>query len=170
MKFQAGCCLATLALATGAFAQETRPFGLSVRAGFFFPASQEAEREAKTWVTAGLEYKLGDLRFRDAESDYSAQYSISVDYFGRGDFRSVPVLANYVGRFDQLYYSVGAGVSFARAPQSFTRVSNKTEFAYSLAVGYDFTRGTTPFFVEGRYHGNGDSRLAGFALLAGVRL
>jgi hypothetical protein len=42
-------------------AQESKPVGLSVRVGIFWPSSNTAKAEGKTWIGFGAEYKLGDL-------------------------------------------------------------------------------------------------------------
>ncbi len=161
---------ASIGAASAVYAQETKPLGLSVRAGLFFPTSGDARDEGQTWISGGLDYKLGDLKFGNNRPGYSSHYSISADYYGKGDFRNIPVLLNWVARNDQFYYSAGAGVGFARFPDSATTTRSKTIFSYALAVGYDFQKGTTPIFVEGRYMGASESKLAGFGVFLGVRL
>jgi hypothetical protein len=161
-----------VALATPSLAQEvgTKPVGVSLRAGVFFPSSSEAkDGGGNTWFGVGLDYKLGNLRFGGMNEGYSASWGISLDYYGKGDFRNVPVLVNYVGRADQFFYSAGAGLGFARAVTAPGRITSSTEFSYQLSVGYDFLRGSTPLFLEARYHGSAESRLNGYAINLGVR-
>lgn len=160
--------LATVA-AVPAFGQMTKPLGLSLRAGPFFPSASRASDEGKTWFVAGLEYKLGDLNFSGVDAKTSSSYSISLDYYGKGDFRSVPVTLNYVGRTDQFYFSAGAGVAFTRIRTTANQTKSNSEFAYQFSVGYDFVKGTTPVFVEARYYGSAETDLNGFGLLIGTR-
>lgn len=146
------------------------PTGLTVRAGVFFP-SERAVRDATNdiWLTAGVEYKIGNLGVPDMQNGYSASYSISADYYGQDDFRAVPVLVNYVGQAQQFHYSVGAGITFAKS----ATVDNKSSFGYRLALGYDFNQTKMPFFIEVGYFGvtgsDFDTDLNGFFAVAGLR-
>lgn len=142
---------------------------VAVRAGVFFPSDRAARNQSNTWFTIGVEFRLGELNL-GMEQDPTSQsfYSVSADYYGSGDFSAVPILINYIGHTGQIYYTAGMGVAFTRQPVPGGN-SDKAEFAYQLAVGYDFAESTTPFFVEARYFGNANSRLNGFALVAGMR-
>ncbi|MBV6458874.1 MAG: hypothetical protein HONBIEJF_02013 [Fimbriimonadaceae bacterium] len=150
-------------------AQVSKPAGISVRGGLFFPSNGDAKDEAKNWIGFGVDYKIGNLAFGQDAVGLSTYYSISVDYFGKGDFSSVPVMLNFVQRTDSLYYIAGAGVSFSKAKLSATQRRTGTDFAYVLGLGYDIQKGMTPVFVELRYWGNSEARLAGFGVYAGVR-
>lgn len=167
--------LAVIALAALPFAAlatqdaTVKPIGLSIRAGVFFPSSNSAQGEGKTWFNGGLEYKIGNLGFGNAEPGYSASYSISVDYYGLGDFRNVPVLLNYVGRVNEFFYSAGAGLGAAKYREGLASTKNRTEFSYQVSVGYDFVKGSTPVFLEAKYFGCAKSDLNGFAINLGVR-
>lgn len=153
-----------------ASAQYTRPMGLSVRGGLFMPqASAPRDLEGDTWYGIGLEYRLGDLQFGMADPGFAASYSISIDYYGKGDFSAVPILLNYVGRNNQFYYSAGAGIALTRRPGLNGGTTSDGQFAYQFSVGYDLALGATPMFVEARWMGNAKSDLNGFALLAGFR-
>ncbi|MFN3684986.1 MAG: hypothetical protein ACK41F_13785 [Fimbriimonadaceae bacterium] len=181
---------ATLLLAAvAAPAQETKPVGLSIRAGGFFPTDSDARDESDLWFALGLEYKLKDLTYQ--ETDGSATHlSLSADWFESGDFRQFPVLLNLVGTKDQMYYSVGVGLTFAKHRSRYIpidggengwgggyepasdswRTDEDTLFAYSLGIGYQFQQGQTPVFLEARYFGCEKSELNGFAVYVGVRL
>lgn len=150
-------------------AQVTKPIGISVRGGLFFPSNGDAKDEAKNWIGFGADYKIGNLAFGQENVGLSTYYSISVDYFGKGDFSSVPVMLNFVQRTDTLYYIAGAGVSFSKVKLNATQRRTGTDFAYMLGIGYDIQKGMTPVFVELRYWGNSEARLAGFGVYAGVR-
>lgn len=157
------------ALVVPVFAQETKPVGLSLRAGLFFPSASVASDEGNTWFIGGLEYKLGDLNFGGVGSRTSSSYSISVDFYNKGDFGSVPVLLNYVGRTEQIYFSAGAGWSSVKRRLTNNTTKTEGEFAYQFSVGYDFVQGATPIFVEARYLGTAESDVNGFGVLVGVR-
>ena len=161
---------AASAVTTSAIAQETKPMGLSIRAGGFFPTSEDARDENRTWLAFGAEFKLKDVNFGMSEPGSSSHLSVSVDYMGSGDFRSMPILLNWVGRNNEFYYTAGAGYTFGRHQTSATTTDDRNAFAYSLGIGYDFQQGRTPFFVEGRFWGSSESDFNGSGLYVGVRL
>ncbi len=152
-------------------AQESRPLGLTLRAGIFFPNSDAAKRNAgKQWIGGGAEYKLGDLQFANEGNSYGASYSISVDLYQKKDFRHVPVLLNYVGRSNQgIFYTAGVGVGFARELNSLNQKKNHTTFSYQVGVGYEFTKSQVPVFIEAKYVGSSRNRLNGYGIFAGIR-
>lgn len=158
------------ALAAGAaFAQESKPVGLSAKVGLFWPGNSDARDAGRTWFSFGLEYKIGNIKFSSESPGYSSAYSISIDYLTKGDFRNTPVLLNYIGRKDNMYYVAGIGVGFTKVRVNNTETSSGTDLAYQFGIGYDFNQGSTPMFVEGKYIGSGESRLNGFAVFVGVR-
>jgi hypothetical protein len=160
---------AACALSTSAVAQMTKPMGLSLRAGLFFPTADAARDENRTWLAFGAEYKLQDVNFGMSEAGTSSHLSLSADYMGSGDFRSIQVLLNWVGRNNEFYYTAGAGWTFGRHEVS-GGTEERNAFAYSLGLGYDFSKGQTPFFVEGRFWGSSESDFNGFGVYIGVRL
>ncbi|HRI44896.1 MAG TPA: acyloxyacyl hydrolase [Fimbriimonadaceae bacterium] len=160
---------ALVAAAATAPAQQTKPVGLSVRIGLFWPSSERAKSAGKNWFAFGVEYKLGDLKFSSRSPGFSSSYSISADLFSKGDFRNTPVLVNYIGRKDNLYYTAGAGIGFTRIRETASEVETHTEFAYQIGVGYEFLSQNLPLFAEVKYIGSSDSRLAGFVAFVGVR-
>lgn len=168
MKF-AIVSIVGLGLMVASHAQVSKPTGISVRAGLFLPSNGEAKQAAKNWFGFGVDYKVGDLAFGQQAAGLSSYYTVSVDYYGKGDFSSVPVLVNFVQRTESLYYIVGAGVSFTKAQINPTQRRTGTDFTFALGLGYDIQKGTTPIFVEARYWGTSESRLAGFGFYAGVR-
>lgn len=170
-------------------AQESKPLGLSIRAGGFFPSDSDAKDENDVWFALGLEYKLSDLTLQQDQS-VATHLSLSADWFESGDFRQLPLLLNLVATRNQAYFSVGVGVTFARYGRWVTinsgggpsegpfgrtdyeewRTKEDTLFAYSIGLGYQFQQGATPVFLEARYFGCEKSVLNGFAVYAGVRL
>lgn len=155
---------------TIAFAQETKPIGLSIRAGIFWPTQARAKAAGKTWFGGGVEYKLGDLKLAEAGSTLSSSYSVSVDLYQKGSWRNVPVLLNYIGRSSEgFYFFGGAGVGFARTINAVNVKKNSTAFAYQLGVGYDLNKSKMPIFLEAKYIGSSKSDLNGFGVFAGIR-
>lgn len=171
MRVFCGSVVAVAALfgASAVWAQESKPVGLSLRAGLVWPNSGQARQEGQSWFGAGLDYKIGNIGFGNKAEGFSSSYGISADVFSKGDFSSVPVTLNYTGRKDQFYYSAGAGVAFIKFPRTSTETRKETRVAYQFSVGYDFGRTGTPIFVEARYFGNFESRLAAFGAFVGVR-
>jgi len=157
-----------IGLTSHAHAQYKKPYGLSFRAGVFLTGDGDArDREGRNWIALGLEYKLRDLNFGAAGT--SGSYSISMDFYGKGNYGNIPVLLNYIGRNDAFYYSAGIGVGFAKVPDAGGSSDTTTEFAYQLSIGYDFNKMSTPFFAELRFYGSNETQLNGFGILGGVR-
>jgi len=162
--------LAALAAVTvvPAFAQSSESNNISVRVGAFLPTDSQAKKTSKTWLAVGGTYtlKYGAVT---KESGYSADYAISLDYYGRGDYRALPVLFNYVGHLSaKLYYVGGVGVSFNRYEKGLGTKS-ETGFSFAIGAGYTVIEGPQPIFVEARYWGNDESKLSGFGVYAGIR-
>lgn len=145
-------------------AQQMKPLGMSIRAGLFFPTSSVAQAAGNSWFGGGFDYKISDAMVAGMGNGYQASMVLSVDLLSKGNFRSIPVTYNWVGRKDKMYYLAGAGVSFTKSGSSST-----TEFAYQVGLGMDIPRGSMPLFVEAKWMGNGNSDLSGWGLFVGVR-
>ena len=166
-----------LSMSPSAGAQESKPIGLSIRAGIFMPSQSEARDEGKNWIGGGLEFKLRDLGFGIADPGASTSLTASVDFMGMGPFQHIPVMVNYVGRRNEVYWTVGAGIGFVRdeeitsiGPPAIRESRNSTALAYQFGLGYDFQRGRNAVFVEARYIGSGKSVVNGLGLFVGMRL
>lgn len=155
--------------APSASAQESKPLGLSVRGGIFWPSMDRARKAGKSWIGFGVEYKLGDVKYAAADSKMSASYSLSADFYQKSDFRHVPVLINAVGRSQEVYYFAGAGVGFTREKDNNNVKKNHTGFAYQIGIGYEFAKSQTPVFIEAKYVGNSRNAVNGFGAFVGVR-
>jgi hypothetical protein len=163
--------VAASALTASALAQETKPMGLSIRAGGFFPSSSASRNESSTWLGLGAEFKLKDMNFGTAQPGTSSHLSLSVDYMGSGDFRSMPVLVNWVANTNEFYYTAGVGYTFGRHMTGTPAVAeDRNTLAYSFGLGYNFQQGKNPFFVEGRFWGSSESDFNGLGVYVGVRL
>jgi hypothetical protein len=162
----AGIGAAAILAAVPASAQDTRPMGLSVRAGIFFPTSDLLRDNSRTLFIGGAEYKIKDLNLETGTAGMRTSLTLSADYIGNADFRNIPVLLNLVGHSNNaFYYSVGAGIGFTGG-----LLDTGTTFSYQLGIGYDFQQGRTPLFLEGHYFGAGRSDANGFAIMVGIRL
>ena len=158
---------AGMALMAPAAAEYSKPMDISIRAGIYFAKGAAEAAEGRNWFTAGIEYKLRDLKAGD-RPDYSAAYSISLDVYGKGSFSAAPLLINYVGRTPSFYYSAGAGVAFTHFREG-TGSDSSLQFGYQLSIGKDFVRGNMPLFAEIKFFGNGKAALSSFAIVGGVR-
>ena len=150
-----------------AFADDyTSPVGVSLRIGGFAPSETDTRNNSgSTWLAAGFDYKVNGIQTSLLPAGY---FSVSLDYAGRGNYRTAPLLMNYTtaGTF---YASVGAGVTFGRFPQDNGVINDKVRFAYSGALGYNFSNGQIPLFLEARYFGSEMPRLGGLAVYLGAR-
>ncbi|MBS1722076.1 MAG: hypothetical protein JSS66_03605 [Armatimonadetes bacterium] len=159
-----------IGIAAQANAQYTKPLGLSLRLGVWYPSNGDArDVEGQGWFAGGAEYKIKDLHFSSTDQKYSSSLTASLDYYGKGSFSNVPLLINYVGRTDSFYYTAGAGVGFGRTPQTGGGSTSDTQFAFQIGAGYDFVKMGTPLFVEVKYFGGSESKLSGFGIYGGVR-
>ncbi len=158
--------ISTLATAP-AIAQQTKPMGLSVRIGLFFPSSAGAKAAGKNWFGGGLEYKLGDLNY-GAQKGAATSYSISIDSFSKGNYSNTPILVNYVSRTENIYYKVGAGISMLKYPVV-GGTESKSQFGYQFALGYDFNKGNMPYFAEVVWFGSTKSDVNGLGIFGGIR-
>lgn len=164
-------CLATLAVTI--FGQESKPVGLSVRAGLIFPMSGYGRDVGSTWFGIGGEFKVRDMGFGTMDRGMASHLSVSLDWYGKGEASAVPLLLNWVANQNQIYWTAGAGLAFTRDEEivgGVARGRNRTNLAFTLGVGYNFQTGTNPFFVEGRFMGNSNSNLNALGAYVGVRL
>ena len=167
-KFVTVAIVAAIGLSSIATAQYKKPSGLSLRGGLFFPSSASAKAAGKTWFGIGLDYKIKDVSFRRTPDGFDTFNTLSIDFYGKGDFTNVPIMFNQVSRRDKFYWGAGAGLGFATTPNGGGTDTN-TEFVYQFSVGMDFEQGEMPFFIEGRYFGSAESKLNGFGVFAGIR-
>lgn len=158
-----GACATAPALASDDY---NAPVGVSMRVGIFDPSQAGTLNNTSTsWFAAGFDYKLSGIKLQALPKGY---FSVSIDYAGKGEYRSAPLLLNYTSG-KTLYWSAGAGVNFDRFPQDDGTVNDKIRFGYSGAVGLNFVNGQVPLFLELRYFGCEDNRIGGTALYIGGR-
>lgn len=152
--------------AVPAVAQD-KPAGLSVRLGLFLPTDSSTKSTSDSWFAFGVDYKLGNLT--SAGGDHLGKLSLSLDYAGKGSFRTVPFVLNYTIRRGKIYAFAGPGVTFARSDVGGSTTEDKTDFAYDAGVGLDFDSGENPVFLEGKFMGCSNSSLNGFGVFLGFR-
>jgi hypothetical protein len=160
--------VAFLSATVSALAQDTdiaKPVGLQLRVGVFVPTETDIRNGSNGWFAGGVEYRLGKFLPIAGPTDLS----LSLDYTAKNDDRSVPLLLNLVQHRGQLFYSVGAGVSFANVVEDDGSEDDKTLFGYQGGIGWDLGTGATPFFVEGKYFGTRNKELDGFGFFVGMR-
>lgn len=158
-----------LILAAAALGQDSKPLNLSIRLGKFEPAFSSARDEGKSWFAIGADTRIKTLGVSSTNPGTSSYLTVSFDSYSKGDFRAMPILLNFVTRTNELYFSAGAGLTFAGERND--DEGDKTRIGFALGVGYDFVQGRTPLFVEAKYFGNSSNdHLNGFAIYLGVRL
>ena len=140
--------------------------GVSIRIGGFNPL-QDSTRNATgtTWFAAGVDYRLSNATFLKSTPGY---LSLSLDYAANGNYRNMPVMLNFVSG-KQIYWSVGVGAGFTRFVQDDGGENDRVRLAYGASLGYNFNNSELPLFVELRYLGNDQPRVAGVGLYLGVR-
>lgn len=150
-----------------AFADDyNSPVGVSIRAGGFYPQMTQTRNLAgESWLGVGFDYKLSGMKTSLLPHGH---FSVSLDYAGKGNFRTAPLLLNYTSG-KSIYWSAGAGVSFARFVQDDGTENDQVRFAYSGALGWNFSNGQIPLFIEGRYFGSETNRIGGVGVYVGAR-
>ena len=160
-----------VAAASSALAQETKPVGLAVRAGIFFPSSSASKDVGKTWFAGGAELRLKDMNLGTVgASPSNSELTASIDYYGKASGSVVPLLLNYVGHSNESYYTVGVGLGMDRLPNAAGGTDNTTGLAYQFGIGHNFQQSKTPLFLEARYWGNSKSDLNGLAVYVGIHI
>lgn len=159
------------ALAAVSVAQEVKPVGFSLKFGQFVPQNNRAEQEGKKWTLIGIDTKIKDIKY--GAKGNGRYLTLSADYYGKGDFSSIPVMVNYVTRSNEWYYLFGVGAAYVTdvfeiGPDRFEEES--FEVAFTAGIGYDFQQWKMPLFGEVRFMGNGNNRLNGYVISVGIRL
>jgi hypothetical protein len=155
--------------AAGGYAQN-REAPFTVRAGLFYPSAQAARATGNQWFTVGADYRLPTRRVDSPDPRQQAFLSVSLDYYGEGNFRNIPILLNYTGQTERLFWTGGVGIAMTREPRLGGGASNNTRLGYALGVGYNVAEGATPVYVQARWMGAMESNLNGFSVTIGVRL
>jgi hypothetical protein len=156
-------CLAASAGLAQAQTSTVEPVGVSIRGGVFLPTSSDLNGRGNEFVAFGVEYKLFNIESPDPKIKTSVSFSL--DYFARDDVSSIPFMANYVIRQQDIFGSVGVGFGLNRA-----NGNDYSDFEYQVGVGYSFEHlGALPLFLEAKFWGSDRSEFDGVGLYAGLR-
>jgi len=152
---------------TSAFADSNDTLsGVSIRIGAFQPL-QDATRNATSnnWIAGGVDYKLSNAKLMNLSQGF---WSISLDYTERQGFRNMPLMLNYVSG-KQVYWSVGVGAGFDKFVDDAGASNERIRLAYGASLGYNFQNTEIPLFLELKYLGSEQPRVAGLGLYLGFR-
>ena len=140
---------------------------ISVRVGFDYPVIAATRNAEKEFYAIGLQRKISSL---NSSANYNEALELSIDYYGRGNFRHIPILLNYVGysKKGDTYFGLGAGFGFIKRPAG-AGTESIGRFAYAGTVGMNLSSGETASFVELKYFGSEASGLNVFGVYFGVR-
>jgi len=140
--------------------------GVSIRLGAFMPTQTDTQNAAgSTWVGGGVDYKLQGFALPIIPKN--GTYSLSLDYAGKGSFSTVPLLLNWTTN-GRAYVTFGAGVSFCKFVDGNGNSDDRARFAYAGGIGYNFNT-EIPMFIEAKYFGNDQPRVAGVGVYLGWR-
>lgn len=165
MKKQIAVCTIVMLGAIAAAQDSSTP--ISLRLGIDYPVIGSTRSAAKEFYAFGLQRKVSSISTSD---HYDTDLELSIDYYGRGDFRHVPILLNYVGysKKGDSFWSAGAGFGFIKRP-----VGGGTEsvgrIAYQISAGLNLSSGPTASFVEIKYFGSELTELNAVGLYYGIR-
>jgi hypothetical protein len=152
-------------VALSAFGQDSVP--VSLRLGLAFPVISDTRDAHSEFFAIGGQFKLKDL---NASERYDTSLELSVDYYGRGDFRHIPILVNYVGhsRKGDSFWSAGAGFGFVGRPKG-VGTESIGRLAYQVGIGLNLSSGSTGSFVELRFLGSEASNVNALGFYYGLR-
>jgi hypothetical protein len=152
-------------VAISAFAQDATP--VSVRLGLAFPVISDTRDANSEFFAIGGQFKIRDLKSSDK---YDTSLEVSLDYYGRGDYRHVPILLNYVGhsRKGDSFWSAGAGFGFVGRPRG-AGTESIGRLAYQVGIGLNLSSGSTGSFVEMRFLGSEASNVNALGFYYGIR-
>ena len=165
MKKQIAICTIVMLGALAVAQDSSTP--ISLRLGLGYPVIASTRNTAKEFYGFGLQRKVSSV---GTSEHYDTDLELSIDYYGRGDFRHIPILLNYVGKSKRgdTFWSVGGGFGFIKRP-----IIGGTEsvgrIAYQASVGMNLSSGATTSFVELKYFGSELSELNTLGLYYGVR-
>lgn len=165
MKKQLAVCTIVMLGALAAAQDSSTP--ISLRVGFDYPLIASTRSAAKEFIGIGLQRKVATV---GTSENYNTDLELSIDYYGRNNFRHVPILLNYVGNSKKgdHFWSIGAGFGFIKRPVGLGTES-VGRIAYQGSVGMNLSSGETASFVELKYFGSELSQLNAVGIYFGVR-
>ena len=140
---------------------------VSLRLGFDYPVIAATRNNAKEFYGIGIQRKVSDLN--DSER-YTTALEVSMDYYGRNNYRHIPILLNYVGysKKGDSFWSVGGGFGFVKRPAN-GGTESIGRLAYQLGVGLNLSSGITSSFLELKFFGSEASEVNAAGIYYGIR-
>lgn len=140
---------------------------ISLRIGFDYPVLASTRNNAKEFYGIGLQRKIKDLQ---ESENYTTALELSIDYYGRNNYRHIPIMANYVGysKKGSSFWSVGGGFGFVKRPMG-GGTESIGRLAYQVGIGLNLTSGETASFVELKFMGSEASEVNSLGLYYGIR-
>ena len=140
---------------------------ISLRLGFDYPVMGSTRDQNKEFFGIGVQRKVASAGHSE---HYNTDLELSIDYYGRGNFRHVPILLNYVGYSTKgdTFWSIGGGFGFIKRP-IVSGTESVGRLAYQASIGMNLTTGATASFLELKYIGSELSELNVVGLYFGVR-
>ena len=165
MKKQLAVCTIVM-LGAMAMAQESST-PVTLRIGFDYPVIAGTRNTEKEFYGIGLQRKVSSIT---QSSTYNTDLELSIDYYGRGDFRNIPILLNYVGTSTKgnSFWSVGGGFGFVKRPSG-AGTESIGRLAYQVGVGVNLTSGPAASFLEIKFVGREASEVNAAGSYYGVR-
>jgi hypothetical protein len=152
-------------VAISAFAQDAT--ALSMRFGLGYPVIAGTRDANREFFAIGAQFKLRDLQ---SSEKYDTCLEMSLDYYGRGDYRHIPILVNYVGHSKKgdSFWSAGAGLGFVGRPSG-AGTESIGRLAYQVGIGLNLSSGKTGSFVEMKFMGSEASDVNSLGFYYGIR-
>lgn len=140
---------------------------VSFRLGFDYPVIAATRNNTKEFYGFGLQRKLNDI---GSSEHYNTALELSIDYYGRNNYRHIPILLNYVGysKRGDTFFSLGGGFGFVKRPAG-AGTESIGRLAFQGSVGLNLTSGATASFVEIKYFGSEASEVNSLGLYYGIR-
>ncbi|MBI1334164.1 MAG: hypothetical protein JST12_20340 [Armatimonadetes bacterium] len=146
---------------------QDNPTPITFRIGFDYPVIGSTRNNEKEFYGIGFQRKISDVRSSEM---YDSSLELSLDYYGRGNYRHIPILLNYVGQSKNgnTFWSVGGGLGFIKQPTA-TGTESIARAAYQASVGLNLTSGQTASFVEVKFFGSESSAVNAYGIYYGVK-
>jgi len=110
MNFKKLAGIGLLALGVAALSNASdKGDAFTIRVGTVLPTSGDGADVGKTWTALGADLRLSP--FAVNSNDNNGFYSVSLDYYIKNDWRSIPLTVNYNVTEGLITYFLGAGVT-----------------------------------------------------------
>jgi hypothetical protein len=165
MKKQLAICASAM-IGAVALAQDGSD-ALTFRVGFNYPTKAATKATVKDMVGFGFQKVVNIIE--DSER-YTTTFDVSIDQYSRGNFRHIPILANYVGTSKNggTFWSAGAGLGFVKRPMG-GGTESIGRLAYQVSVGVNFGKAEKASFLEVKYWGSEATEVNAIGVYLGFR-